>query len=135
MTIPLGNEYTQDQAVAQALYAIAASLDRVAEAVTANTAALQAARTSPGAAVSSAPPGGQPPVPRGAPGPKGEKTIQQKRGGLIWGICKDHDTTVAETGAHVLGRPMGADARTWADADQQAVLDAMKKWAWIEDNR
>jgi len=124
-------ENTQEQSVATALYAIAASLDRMAEAVTANTAALQAARTGPGAAVSSAPPGGPPPAPRGAPGPVGEKTPQQKRGGLIWGQCKDHSTTVQAVAESVFGRDIGADARTWSDAEQQTVLDSMKAWGWI----
>lgn len=113
--------------IERGLVAIAASIDRLADSIGANTAALRVAQGPPGAQV---PPQGPPAAPRAA-----EKTIQQKRGGLIYYACRDNGfaNKCGEVGEQVLGRPMANDARLWPDADQVAVLDQMKAWSWIQE--
>ena len=104
--------------------AISIALNRIA-------AALERLSVSPGGAPASAPPPiAAPSAPPG--GPTGGKTTQQKRGGLIWGKCKDNNWDVADIGQRVCGRVMPADSRTWPDADQIAVLEAMKEWGVID---
>lgn len=108
---------------------LASSIDLLAAAI---EHLAETRQVSPGGAPIQPPPQGSPTGQRVAPpGGNGEKTIQQKRGGLIWGQCKDHGvsvTTAAET-IGLVGLP--ADARKWSDSDQQAVLDAMKDWGWL----
>jgi hypothetical protein len=112
---------------------------KLANAIDRLASVLDKLSVSPGgapAAVQAQPPGpptGPPAAPPGGSSNGGSKTLQQKRGGLIFYACRDHGFPgkAAEVGQQVTGRPMNADSRLWADADQVAVLDAMKAWGWV----
>ena len=104
--------------IANAILVLAASLDRVAEALTANTAT---PRSGPGAA-----PGG-PPAPQGAPASNGD-SAQVKRGKKIYAICRNNDWDIADIGQRVTNHAMAPNSQKWSEADQIAVLDAFSEW-------
>lgn len=108
--------------LANSIDLLSAALEHIAEKITPGGAPAPAQPPVPPSGPPSAPPGGV---------PKGEKTTQQKRGGLIWGQCKDHNVSVVQAAESAGLVGLDADARKWSDANQQHVLDAMRDWGWL----
>lgn len=89
---------------------------------------LSSAPTSP-----SQPPG--PPMASNGPPPRsaGNGDEQVKRGKKIYAICTEQGANIQETGEHVVGHKLNFNSQKWNEADQLAVLAALKEWGW--DNR
>jgi hypothetical protein len=107
--------------------AIAIALNRIA-------AALERLSLSPGGPqqqVQSPPPGTPTGPPVAPPGGTSNET-QVKRGKAIYAKCMNQNppADIKTIGEHVTGHEMHWNSQKWTEADQVAVLDAMKTWGW-----
>jgi hypothetical protein len=118
---------TTDTTTANAILVLAASVDRIADALAANTAALQAARTGRATAPPAGPPSGPPPASAAKP----EKTTEQKMAGKVWGICKDNDWNQAEICGGILGFPV-PDTRKLSRAQLATILNQFAEWGYTK---
>lgn len=120
--------------------AICISLDRIAKAVerlapqTDLRGLVNGLSVSPGGAQTPVPsqPPGMPTGPPAAPPGGASNETQIKRGKAIYAKCMNQTppANVKAIGEHVVLHTLNGNSQKWDEADQVAVLDAMKSWGW-----